>query len=196
MNELLQSVAESQGGIIKTSDAVAVGVTKDAFAAFIREQHYEKISHGIYLAPSAWPDEMYLLQQRCPKTVFSHETALYLLDLTDQEPMRLSVTAKTGYNPTHLSADGIKTFTIKRELFPVGVTQRKTPFGHQVNLYNAERTICDLIRSRNSLDPRCLQETLKRYVSGKEKDIPLLLEYADVFHVRKYLKPYLEALLS
>lgn len=196
MNELLNSVAASQGGIIKTSDAVAIGVTKTAFAAFVRDNHYKKISHGIYLAPSAWPDEMYLLQQRCPKTVFSHETALYLLDLTDQEPMQLSVTAKTGYNPAHLSADGIKTYTIKRELFPIGVTQQKTSFGHQVNLYNAERTICDLIRSRNSIDPRCLQEALKRYVSGKKKDIPLLLEYAKVFHVKRYLKPYLEALLS
>ena len=188
MEELLSAIAASQGGIIRTADAVSAGVSKHELAAFVQKYEYERVSH-------AWPDEMYLLQLRCPNTVFSHETALYLLDMTDQEPMQLTVTAKTGYNPSHLSAGGIKTYTIKKELFPIGVTQRKTPFGHEVNVYNAERTICDLARSRSQLDPRCMQEALKCYMSCSTRNIPLLLEYADSFHVKNYLKPYLEALL-
>lgn len=195
MEERLSTIAALQGGIIRTADAVSAGVSKPELASFVQKHGYERVSHGIYLSPAAWPDDMYLLQLRCPNTVFSHETALYLLDMTDQEPMQLTVTAKTGYNPSHLSAEGIKTYTIKKELYPIGVTQRKTTFGHEVNVYNAERTICDLARSRSQLDPRCMQEALKRYMSCSTRNIPLLLEYADSFHVKNYLKPYLEALL-
>lgn len=194
MEERLSAIADSQGGVIRTADAVDAGVSKNEFAVFIQKYAFERVSHGIYLSPSAWPDEMFLLQLRCPNTVFSHETASFLLDLTDQEPVQLSVTARTGYNPSHLSADGIKAYTVKKDLFSLGLTKCKTPFGHEVNAYNAERTICDLARSRNSLDPRCMQEALKRYMLSA-RNVPLLLEYASAFHVKKYLKPYLEALL-
>ena len=40
----------------------------------------------IYLSPTAWADEMYLLQAQIPKAVYSHETALYLHDLAEMEP--------------------------------------------------------------------------------------------------------------
>ena len=195
MEERLLTIVASQGGIIRTSDAVSAGISKVRLAAFLQKHGYVRASHGIYLSPDAWPDEMFLLQLRCPSIVFSHEAALYLLDLSDQEPMHLTVTAKTGYNPSHLSAEGIKTFTIKNELFHIGLTKCTTPFGHEVNAYNAERTICDLVRCRSNLDPRFLQEALKRYMSRSTRNIPLLLEYASAFHCKSYLKPYLEVLL-
>lgn len=196
MEDHLLAIAASQGGVIKTADAVSAGITKFRFAAFLQKHGYVRVSHGIYLSPAAWPDEMFLLQLRCPSIVFSHDTALYLLDLSDQEPMQLTVTAKTGYNPSHLSDEGVRTFTIKKELFHIGVTKCTTPFGHEVKAYNAERTICDLVRSRSNLDPRFLQEALKRYMSRSTRNVPLLLDYASAFHCKKYLKPYLEVLFS
>lgn len=110
--------------------------------------------------------------------------------------MQLTVTAKTGYNPSHLSAAGIKTFTIKNKLFHIGLTKCTTPFGHEVNAYDAEWTICDLVRSRSNLDPRLLQDALKRYMSRSTRNVPLFLDYASAFHCKNYLKPYLEVLLS
>lgn len=196
IEDRLLAIAASQGGVIRTADAVSAGIYKVRFAAFLQKHRYVRVSHGIYLSPGTWPDEMFLLQLRCPSIVFSHDAALYLLDLCDQEPMQLTVTAKTGYNPSHLSDEGIKTFTIRKELFHIGMAKCTTPFGHEVNSYNAERTICDLVRSRSNLDPRCLQEALKRYMSRSTRNVPLLLEYASAFHCKNYLKPYLEVLLS
>ena len=36
------------------------------------------------------------------QAVFSHETSLFLHDLTDREPMEYEITVKTGYNPSKL----------------------------------------------------------------------------------------------
>jgi predicted transcriptional regulator of viral defense system len=138
---------------------------------------------------------MYLLHLRCGQAVFSHETALFFHDLTDREPTQYSITVKTGYNPSYLKADGIQVYTIKKELHDVGVTTMQTTFGHPVPVYNMERTICDLIRSRSSVEAQTLQDALKQYAQRRDKNLRLLMQYAALFRVEKILRQYLEVLL-
>ena len=71
----------------------------------------------------------------------------------------------------------------------------KTSFGHEVPVYNMERTICDIIRNRNNTEIQTLQNALKQYVKRKDKNIQLLMQYAKAFHVEKILRQYLDILL-
>ena len=88
--------------ILRTADAQTLEISRPYFLEFIQKHGYEKMAHGIYLAPDAWEDGMYILQSRCPHVVFFHESALYLLGLTDREPMQHTVTMKSGYKTTNL----------------------------------------------------------------------------------------------
>ena len=85
---LKNDIIEKQG-VLKTSDVLAAGVTKDAFYRYIKERGLEKAAHGVYVSPDVFPDEMYLLQAQFPKAVFSHEAALYLHNLAEKEPLLL-----------------------------------------------------------------------------------------------------------
>ena len=138
---------------------------------------------------------MYLLHLRCAQAVFSHESALFFHDLTDREPSPYSITVKTGYNPASLQADGIKVYTIKKELHDVGIVTMNTPFGNPVPVYDMERTICDLIRSRSGIEMQTFQDALKQYAKRKDKDLRKLMRYAQMFRVEKLLRQYLEVLL-
>ena len=62
-----------------------------------------------------------------------------------------------------LKAEGVQVFTIKAELHGVGLTTAQTPFGHTVPVYDLERTICDLLRSRNNMEMQTFQGALKMY---------------------------------
>ena len=84
---------------------------------------------------------------------------------------------------------------VKKELFDEGIVVTNSPSGHFVRTYNAERTICDLFRSRNRIEIQDLQAAIKEYVRLKEKNIPQLLRYARAFSVEKQVQQYLEALL-
>ena len=192
----LLALASMRHGVLKTADAVAAGISKKAVAAFLKEHSFEKASHGLYYDPNTWTDSMLLLQLRCPKTVFSHNTALFLHDLSDQEPLAYTVTAKTGYNPSHLTKTGMKVYTVKKELFEVGLTSAPSPFGNPVNVYNLERTICDVIRSRSTMEAQVLQGALKRYAKRKDKNLHQLMAYAQLFRVERLLRQYMEVLLS
>lgn len=86
-------------------------------------------------------------------------------------------------------------YYIKSELHQIGMTIRKTTLGNEVRCYNAERTICDLLRSRNRLDEETVIGAVKNYAVSSDKDLNLLAVYASKFRVNKELKRYMEVLL-
>ena len=193
--EQLDLLLANNGGIVMTSDVLAVGVSKPSFYEYVKIRKLEKVAHGIYVSPEAWMDAMYVLSLRCKQAVFSHETALFLHDMTDREPTRYSVTVKAGYNPSKLTADGIKVYNIKKELHELGVIDAKTHFGHTVPVYDVERTVCDIIRSRSNIEAQTFQDALKQYAKRPDKNLRQLMQYARELHVEKILKQYLEVLL-
>ena len=194
-NERLDLLFERNSGILKTAQVLENGISKSAFYAYVKQHGVKPVAHGVYVSSDAWTDAMYLLHLRCAQAVFSHESALFFHDLTDREPSPYSITVKTGYNPSSLQADGIKVYTIKKELHDMGIVTMNTPFGHPVLVYDMERTICDLIRSRSGIEVQTFQDALKQYVKRKDKDLRKLMRYAQMFHVEKLLRQYLEVLL-
>lgn len=182
-------------GILLTKNAIEAGISKHALYNFIRDNGFEKAAHGVYASPETWEDENYILSLRCPQGVLSHDEALYYHGLTDREPLQKTITIYTGYGTSRMVADGIKVFTVKKELLDIGKEIVKTSYGHDIPLYNRERTICDLIRSRNRLEIQDFQTALKTYIMGKNKNLNRLMEYAKLFHVDKKIREYMEVLL-
>lgn len=182
-------------GILLTKNAIEAGISKHALYNFIRDNGFEKAAHGVYASPETWEDENYILSLRCPQGVLSHDEALYYHGLTDREPLQKTITIYTGYGTSRMVADGIKVFTVKKELLDIGKEIVKTSYGHDIPLYNRERTICDLIRSRNRFEIQDFQTALKTYIMGKNKNFNRLMEYAKLFHVDKKIREYMEVLL-
>lgn len=182
-------------GMLLTKNAIQGGIKKDEFYRFIAANHFEKAAHGIYLSPEAWEDESFVLHQRCPQAVFSHDEALFYHGLTDREPMQQTLTIYSGYNTQKLKESGIKVFTIKKELLNVGKIEVENSYGHKIPFYDLERTICDLMRSRRYFEIQDFQTAIKTYVKRPDKDLNKLMTYAPLFHVEKRIRQYMEVLL-
>lgn len=192
---LLGKITNENNGILRLEDAVLAGISKTYVLDFVKKNDYEQVARGIYLSPDAWEDGMYILQMRYKEAVFSHETALYLLEMADREPLQYTVTMKRGYNSTNLTKQGVKVYTVKKEWHDFGVTEARTPMGHMVRVYDAERTLCDVFRGCSQVEIQDRQTAIRDYVARRKKDIPRLIEYAKIFKVEKTVKQYLEVLL-
>lgn len=191
----LQSVLKQNGGMVTTAQANEVGVSNERLRMLVHSGDLERVTTGIYVLPDEFTDKMFIVQLRRPKIIYSHETALFLHELTDRDPISYMVTVPTGYNPTRLREDGFTVFTIKRELHEIGVTKLTTMFGNSVTVYDLERTICDCLRSRNNLDIAVVTDALKRYAKRKDKNLNKLMQMAETFKVTKLLRGYMEVLL-
>ncbi len=193
--EILDSLLLKNNGFLKTSDVISAGISKSYFSEYVHKRRLERVAHGLYMSQDAWEDGMYVIQARYPLAVFSHETALYLLNLAEREPVKYTVTLKSGTDATGLTKKDVKVYKVKKTLLDEGIVEAKSPAGHTLRTYNPERTICDLVRSRRNIEIQDLQTAIKEYVRRKEKNIPLLMRYAKAFSVEKVIRQYLEVLL-
>ena len=62
-------------------------------------------------------------------------------------------------------------------------------------MYDLERTICDLIRNRNSMEIQEFSTIVKAYVSRSDKDLIKLMKYGKKFHIDNVIRRYMEILL-
>jgi hypothetical protein len=193
--EVLDSLLQTNNGFLSSSEAVAAGISRPYFREYVRDRGLARVAHGLYMSQDAWEDDMYVIQVRYPQAVFSHETALYLLNLAEREPLQYSITLKAGANASGLTKQGIKVYKIKEGLFCLGITEARSPADHSLRVYNPERTICDLIRSRRNIEIQDIQSAFRAYVRRSDKNIPLLMRYAKELKVERRVRQYLQVLL-
>ena len=191
----LDRLIKNNRGVITTRMISDHKIHREYLQELIRQGRLERVAYGVYITPGVWEDKILIHQLRKKKMIYSHETSLYLHELTDREPLAYSVTVPFGYNDSRLKKEGLIVHTVKDELFEVGVCKAKTIFGNTVKAYDPERTICDLIRDRNNQDPAIITGALKRYVTRKDKDLNKLIDFAENFRVKKIANTYLEMLL-
>jgi len=195
MPDNLQLVLAQNGGMLTTAQANEAGFSNERLRLLVKSGELERVSFGVYVSPDELVDKMYASQLRRPKTIYSHETALFLHDLTDRDPISYSVTVPTGYNAIRLRDESFIVYSIKRELHEVGAMQVLTMFNNAVIAYDIERTICDCLRSRNQMDIAVVTDAIKRYTKRKDKNLNTLIRMAKMFQVEKPLRSYMEVLL-
>ena len=193
--EEIIKMAKENNGTVTTAMVVAAGISRGNIKYLVDKGMIEKSARGVYVLPEMWDDEIFNLQSRFKRGIYSHETALFLLDLTDRTPNRYYMTFPTNYNLTKPKEENIRCTQCKEALYELGITEVITPGGNTVRAYGVERTLCDVLRSRSQVDIQVAAEAFKRYATRTDKNIPILSEYAKKLKVEQRLRAYLEVLL-
>ena len=191
----LQNIAKNNGGIITTSKAIEAGISRATLWRLKTENKIQHIANGQYIFEDDIQDELLSIGLRSDKIIFSHETALYLHGISDRTPFEHTFTIPSGNVPSAATKSECKMYYIKPELLDLGRTLMKTPFGNEVNCYDLERTVCDIIRSRNKVGTETFLAALKAYAVRPDKDLNRLYNYAKQLRVSGVLRKYLEVLL-
>ncbi len=193
--EIIMKMIQENNGTITTAQVSRAGLSRGSLKYLVDKGLLERSARGVYILPEVWDDELYNLQVRFKRGIFSGETALFLNDFTDRTPNRFQMTFPLNYNTTALKGENIKAFRVKKELYELGVITVSTPAGNPVRVYGIERTLCDILKGRSNTDIQIVSEAFKRYAKGTNKNIPLLSEYAKKMRVEKRLRAYLEVLI-
>lgn len=175
-------------------EANAIGISNERLRLLIKQKKIERVDYGVYIPSGAYHDQMYSFQKR-RNFIYSHETALFLHELTDRDPLNYVCTVKKGYNSRKLKEAGFEIFYIKGEHYPVDVISMETVFGNAVKTYSMERTLCDIMRSETRIDKEIIVDAFKKYCKRKDKDLQHLMNIADMFRVKRKVSVYLEILL-
>ena len=195
INSVILEALKKNNNVITTAQVMELGFSRYLLSKYEKEGLLERERQGVYVLPNLVHDDMYTLMLRSGKIIFSHDTALFLNGLSERTPFIHSVTISNNTRVSKVIQEECVCYYIKPELHQIGMTIRKTTLGNRVRCYNAERTICDLLRSRNRLDEETVIGAVKNYTASSDKDLNLLAVYASKFRVYKELKRYMEVLL-
>lgn len=179
------------GGIITSSWARENNIPTTYLTRLTRQGKLKRIERGIYLAEDGIYDELFILQSRYPKIIFSYETALSILNLTDKIPEEISITVNFNYK-FNQKPKGVSIHYVNKDLLNLGVICKKTNVGNVVRLYSAERTICDFIMNKKNIDPESYINFIKAYPKYQNRNIHELFHIAQKMNVLAEVQSVME----
>ena len=77
-------------------------------------------------------------------------------------------------------------------LYNMGLTEVETSYGNKVRVYDIERCICDIIRSKKRMDLEHIKYSIRSYIKRKDKNINKLSEYAEKLGIKEEVMNYIE----
>lgn len=188
---------EINGGLLRTSHALKLGIHPRALYAMRNAGIVEAMSRGLYrltrLSPHPQPD-LVTVAVKIPRGVVCLISALAFHKLTNQIPHEVYVALKQGSEKPRLPYPPTRFFWFSGPAFSEGVDTHSIE-SIPIKVYNMEKTVADCFKFRHRLGLDVALEALKQYRKRRRPQTHLLLKYARINRVERIMKPYLEALL-
>ena len=191
----INKLLEQCNGLVTTSQITKAGIPRYCLSKMVIENKLVRAAKGVYTTPETWEDELFILQYRYSKGIFSHETALDIHGLTDRMSTQYMMTFPAGYNTTGFKKTIITAKTCVKKLYKLGIVEKPTACNNIVHVYDIERTLCDIVRGNKSFDIQLVNQAMKAYVRTGEKNIQKMMAYAEALHVKAKIQMYMEILL-
>ncbi len=182
---------KESGGIITSAYCRENNIPTVYLSRLAKEGKLFRVQKGIYIIEDGDFDEYYFFQYQYGKAIFSYETALFLLGVTDKIPWRIDVTVYNGYKFNE-KQDTLNINYVKKFIYNLGIIQKKTMFGNIVNVYSYERILCDFISNKEKMDTEVYVKLIRSYSKYKDKDIHSLYEIARKMGIEDKVREVME----
>ncbi len=190
-------VFSANGGMLRTSEALAMGVHESTLYAMRDSGMLEQLARGLYrlveLEPLSNPD-LAIVGARVPQGVVCLISALAYYGLTTQIPRAVHIAIGPKSSRPRLEWPPLKVWWFGGAAFTSGVEQHDID-GVDIHVYCREKTIADCFKYRNKTGLDVAVEALQLYRDEGDIDAPLLMRYAEICRVANVMQPYVEALL-
>ena len=194
MNTLKEYIQKNL--IITNKEAEELGYTRHNLSELTKSGQLERLRPGLYQLKGKVIDDFVLISSNSNRIIFSHQTALYLHDLSDRAPNVFHISVPQGYNASHIKNryEDLQVHYIKKDLYEIGKTEIKSPQGNLIPVYDIDRTICGIIIDREKIDKQIFTEAIKRYFKSSNKKLRQLIKYSRLFKIEDEIRKYMVVL--
>ena len=193
-NKIKELLEASADGTITAAQVTEAGLHRSILQELVRNGEIYRFGRGLYVRSCIWEDDIYLLQRKYGRGIYSNDTALYLLGYSDRTPAKYTMTFPKGYNAPSLKTENLIIKRVVPENYEFGRIEIPSPSGNPIFVYDLERTLCDILRGSGS-DIQIIVEAMKHYAASKDKNIHKLMQYAEKLRVKPKVLRYMEVLL-
>lgn len=173
--------------VLSTSELISAKIYYADIKQLLDEGYIEKIRRGYYQWISDYGEsDIVIINRLFPDAILCMETALFYYNYTDRTPSEWSFAIDRNVSKLRTKIDypSIKAYRVESEILLLGETEGEID-SYKVRIYDRERTICDVLRKRNSMDREIFNKAIQNYVNDSKKNIVNLMEYAKKLRVQK-----------
>jgi len=181
-----------KGGVLKTCELNQLGLNSRQIKTLLDNDKISKIKYGYYeLSDYFTPDEV-MISRLFPEAVIYLESALLHYEYTDRIPVtwQIAVNKHSEKSKYNIDYPNIEPFYIEKKYMDIGLTHFLVD-GIKINIFDRERTICDVLKYKNKLDKEIFNKAIKNYLNDNNKNLKHLTEYSKLLKVKSKVDTYI-----
>ena len=118
--DIVMDMAYGNNGIVRMREIEDIGISSKTITRLVEKGKLKKASKGIYVTID-FNDKYYLAYVRCRQGIFSHESALILNGvMEDNDKLILNITIPSHYNTRILTFDNNMFYYLSKDLIDIG----------------------------------------------------------------------------
>jgi len=187
---------KNKGGYARMSEFRSAGFQTRDIAKLYEQGVLEKVKPGLYkLTNSETTSGFADISKSMPEAVIAVVSALAFHELTTFNPSKIHIAIPNDAKPKVLSFPPVEVYYFRRSQFDPGIEEVIIQ-GHNVRMYNREKTVCDMFRYRNKLGEDLALEGLQNYLKRSDSNLNELSRYMKICRVKTVMEPYVKAMVS
>jgi predicted transcriptional regulator of viral defense system len=141
-----------------------------------------ELSRGVFrqadAPPASYPDAL-AAAYRSPRAIMCCVSAAAIHDLTDEMPPAVQIAVPKRSHAPMIDYPPVTVFRFEESTFELGLSSFEAAPGEPVRIYDAPRTVVDLMRFRRRFGEPIAHAALHRHLAAAGARPALLLEYAE-----------------
>ncbi|HHZ05209.1 MAG TPA: hypothetical protein GX401_00235 [Clostridiales bacterium] len=193
INEI-EKIFDNHNEIMSTAELKDNKIFYKEIQMLLENGTIEKVKRGYYYLVNQYnKSTLGIIYYLFPHSIICMNSALHYYGYIENKPLEWYLTFDKNISRRLLKIDypQIKTYQIDTELLSVGVTTVMIDH-YPVQIYDKERTICDVLRNMNRMDKKVFTTAIRNYVNDPKKNISKLMEYAKCLKVTHRVKNIIE----
>ncbi|QVK16903.1 type IV toxin-antitoxin system AbiEi family antitoxin domain-containing protein [Mycoplasmatota bacterium] len=190
--ENVKSEFIKNGGILKTSELNLLGLTSRQIKRLVEDGNIIKIKYGFYELSDYFTQDEVIIARLFPDSVIFLESALMHYDYTDRIPSSWQIAVDKDSEKSKYKIDypSIEPFYIEKGYMNIGLTNYQLD-GIKINIFNRDRTICDVLKYEKKLDKEIFNQAIKSYLKDDKKNLTLLYKYSKLLNIKGKVKTFI-----
>lgn len=184
------------GGVLRTSEALALGVRSAVLYRLRDEGRLELLSRGVFRlaeGPDLAAPDLVAVAKRVRRGVVCLVSALHFHGMTLEVPHEVYVALPRGTKSPRIDAPPVRFFHFSGAAYSAGVRAHDLG-GHTVRVYEPAKTVADCFKFRNRVGLDVALEALRAAYEQRLATPAEIAKYARINRVDRVMQPYLEAL--